>query len=66
MQHRRRHELVRPEGGGWRGHLGQPDPVVDHTAGTVWLFLSWNAADKSQHDGTNPDTHTPTTAITKW
>jgi sialidase-1 len=48
------------------GTWGNPTPVVDRATGTVWLFLSWNAASKSQHDGTNPDTGEPTTAITKW
>ncbi|WP_242909888.1 sialidase family protein [Actinomadura terrae] len=52
--------------GSGMGTWGNPTPVVDRSNGTIWLFLSWNAADKSQSGGDNPDTGDPTTAITKW
>jgi sialidase-1 len=52
--------------GGGTGTWGNPTPVVDRSNGTIWLFLSWNAADKSQSGGANPDTGAPTTAITQW
>ncbi|RZS44979.1 A/G-specific DNA-adenine glycosylase [Herbihabitans rhizosphaerae] len=48
------------------GTWGNPTPVVDRDTGTIWLFLSWNAEDKSQSGGANPDTGKPTTPITKW
>lgn len=48
------------------GTWGNPTPVVDRSTGTIWLFLSGNAADKSQFGGLNPDTGEPTTPITKW
>ncbi|GAA2112131.1 sialidase family protein [Actinomadura alba] len=52
--------------GAGAGTWGNPTPVVDRSTGTIWLFLSWNAADKSQSGGANPDTGAATTAITKW
>jgi sialidase-1 len=52
--------------GAGMGTWGNPTPVVDQSTGTIWLFLSWNAANKSQSGGANPDTGTPTTKITKW
>jgi sialidase-1 len=52
--------------GAGTGTWGNPTPVVDRATGTIWLFLSWNAADKSQSGGTNPDTGAPTTPITTW
>ncbi|WP_433329553.1 sialidase family protein [Spirillospora sp. CA-294931] len=52
--------------GAGMGTWGNPTPVIDRSTGTIWLFLSWNAHDKSQKGGPNPDTGEPTTAITKW
>jgi sialidase-1 len=52
--------------GAGMGTWGNPTPVVDRSTGTIWLFLSWNAHDKSQHGDPNPDTGEPTTPITKW
>lgn len=52
--------------GAGAGTWGNPTPVVDRSTGTIWLFLSWNAADKSQSGGANPDTGAATTPITKW
>jgi sialidase-1 len=52
--------------GGGMGTWGNPTPVVDPSTGTIWLFLSWNAADKSQFGGANPDTGKATKGISKW
>ncbi|KAG6918658.1 hypothetical protein DXG01_012779 [Tephrocybe rancida] len=46
--------------------IGNPTPVVDRSTGTIWLFMSWNAANTSQSAGVNPETGAATTAITKW
>ena len=48
------------------GTFGNPTPVVDRSTGTIWLFMSWNAANMSQNGGANPDTGAPTTPITHW
>lgn len=52
--------------GAGMGTWGNPTPVVDRATGTIWLFLSWNAADKSLGGGTNPDTGEPTSPIRQW
>jgi sialidase-1 len=52
--------------GAGAGTWGNPTPVVDRSTGTIWLFMSWNAADKSQSGGIDPATGQNTTKITKW
>ncbi|PRQ09411.1 sialidase family protein [Enhygromyxa salina] len=49
--------------GAGAGTWGNPTAVVDEDTGRVFLFMSWNAADKSQATGTNPCTGAPTTAV---
>ncbi|MFI0483537.1 exo-alpha-sialidase [Actinomadura sp. 9N215] len=52
--------------GAGMGTWGNPTPVVDRSTGTIWLFMSWNAADKSQSGGTNPDTGEETSKVSAW
>ncbi|WP_460303212.1 sialidase family protein [Actinocorallia aurea] len=52
--------------GAGQGTWGNPTPVVDQSDGTIYLFLSGNAADKSEKGDTDPNTGIPTTAITAW
>jgi len=49
--------------GAGAGTWGNPTAVVDEDSGRIWLFLSWNAEDKSQNAGTNPCTGEPTTTV---
>ncbi|MFD0852628.1 hypothetical protein ACFQ07_10355, partial [Actinomadura adrarensis] len=52
--------------GAGMGTWGNPTPVVDRNTGTIWLFLSWNPANKSLDGSPNPDTGEPTDRITQW
>ncbi|TNF27175.1 MAG: exo-alpha-sialidase [Deltaproteobacteria bacterium] len=49
--------------GSGAGTWGNPTAVVDQQTGRIWLFMSWNAADKSQSGGLNPCTGAATTAV---
>ncbi|NVB39413.1 exo-alpha-sialidase [Pseudenhygromyxa sp. WMMC2535] len=52
-------EVVGTGAGTW----GNPTAVVDDDTGRVFLFMSWNASDKSQSANTNPCTGAATTAV---
>lgn len=45
------------------GTWGNPTAVVDFDTGRIWLFMSWNAGDKSQNGGTNPCTDQATDVV---
>lgn len=50
--------------GAGAGTWGNPTAVVDWQTGTIWLFMSWNAEDKSQlGGGTNACTGVPMSAV---
>jgi sialidase-1 len=49
--------------GAGQGTWGNPTAVVDADTGTIWLFLSWNAEDKSEKGDPNPCDGSPTSAV---
>lgn len=66
----------RPSSGKWSslkqaagkgpGTWGNPTPLVD-TTGTIWLFMNWNADDRSQDGKKNPcPPHKDTAPIRHW